>query len=80
MKKSIPFVLAVGALLQACSPAATPYEQQQRQHEIACLSGTVGGAILGGAIGSAFGSGTGKDIMIGAGATAGGLMGNNYSC
>ena len=32
--------LAAGMAVGACAPAATPYQQAQRQHEIACLGGT----------------------------------------
>jgi uncharacterized protein YcfJ len=66
--------------LGACGPAPTPYQQAQREHEIACLGGTVGGALIGGAVGSAFGGGVGRDIMIGAGAAGGAVAGNRYAC
>jgi uncharacterized protein YcfJ len=66
--------------LSACGPAATPQQQAQRQHEIACMTGTVGGALIGGAIGNQFGGGTGRDIMTGAGAATGALAGSNYAC
>jgi hypothetical protein len=72
--------LTTTVLLGACGPAPTPYQQAQREHEIACLGGTVGGALIGGAIGSAFGGGIGRDIMTGAGAAGGAVLANNYAC
>lgn len=82
MNKKLSLTMAVCAVgvLAACQPAATPYEQQRREHEIACTSGTIAGALIGGVIGNQFGGGTGRDIMTGAGAVAGGMMGNSYSC
>jgi hypothetical protein len=81
MKRLIPMALVSGGmLLQACAPAATPEQQAQRQHEIACTAGTITGALIGGAIGSQFGGGTGQDILIATGAAAGAAGGNNYSC
>lgn len=38
--------------------------------------GTVAGAVVGGAVGSLFGSGSGRVVAIGAGALAGGFIGN----
>ena len=67
-------------VLQACGPAATPQQQAQREHEIACISGTLAGALIGGAIGSEFGSGRGQDILTAAGAGAGASAGRSYSC
>ncbi len=67
-------------LLQACAPAATPQQQAQRQHEIACLSGTIGGALIGGAIGNQFGGGSGRDILTTGGAAAGAISGSRYAC
>jgi outer membrane lipoprotein SlyB len=66
--------------LQACAPAATPQQQAQRQHEIACMSGTIGGALIGGAIGNQFGGGSGRDILTAGGAAAGAISGSRYSC
>jgi uncharacterized protein YcfJ len=67
-------------MLQACGPAATPEQQAQRQHEIACISGSVGGALIGGAIGSQFGGGSGQDILRAGGAAAGAIQGSRYAC
>lgn len=81
MKKTL--VVAAGAvtlLLQACGPAATPEQQAQRQHEIACVSSSIGGALIGGAIGSQFGGGTGQDILTAGGAAAGAVQGSRYGC
>lgn len=72
--------LAASMLVAACGPAPTPYQQAQRQHEIACLGGTLGGAILGGAVGNQFGGGRGQDIMTGAGAAGGAVAGSRYAC
>jgi len=77
--------LAVAAILSAgfltaCGPAPTPQQQAARQHEIACLSGTLGGALIGGAIGNQFGGGSGRDILTAAGAVAGGRSGQLYAC
>ena len=66
--------------LQACAPAATPQQQAQRQHNIACATSTIGGALIGGAIGNQFGGGSGQDILTGAGAGAGALAGQSYGC
>ncbi len=73
------FLGSVGALA-ACGPAPTPQQQAARQHEIACLSGTLGGALIGGVIGNQFGGGSGKTILTAAGAAAGGLSGERYAC
>lgn len=72
--------LAGAMALGACTPAATPYEQAQREHEIACLGGTIGGALIGGAIGNQFGGGLGQDILTGAGAAGGAVAGQRYAC
>lgn len=81
MGKKLAVFLAFGVVgLQACAPATTPYQKQQRQHEIACMTGTIGGALIGGAIGNQFGGGSGRDILTGGGAIAGGMVGNNYAC
>ncbi|MCL6282348.1 hypothetical protein M3P21_02305 [Ruegeria sp. 2012CJ41-6] len=72
-------MLAMGAL-QACGPAATPEQQRQREHEIACLSGSLGGALIGGAIGNQFGGGSGRAILTAAGAGTGAVAGNRYAC
>ena len=81
MKYTFPLA-ALGAVLalQACGPAPTAEEQAQRQHEIACMSGTIGGALLGGAIGNQFGGGSGQDILTAGGAAAGARAGSRYSC
>lgn len=76
---AITSMLAMG-VLQACGPAATPEQQAQREHEIACLSGSIGGALIGGAIGNQFGGGSGRDILTAAGAGAGAVAGNRYAC
>lgn len=81
MKKIVLITACAGAMaLQACGPAATPEQQAQRQHEIACLSGSLGGALVGGAVGNQFGSGSGRDIMTAGGAAAGAVAGNRYAC
>ncbi len=74
------FGLAASLLAAACGPAGTPYQQAQRQHEIACLGGTLGGALVGGAVGNQFGGGSGRDIMTGAGAAGGAVAGSRYAC
>jgi uncharacterized protein YcfJ len=74
------FALSSVAILGACAPAATPYEQARREHEIACFTGTVGGALIGGAIGNQFGGGSGQDILTAGGAGAGALAGQRYAC
>ncbi len=71
--------LCTGALA-ACGPAPTPQQQAARQHEIACLGGTLGGALIGGAIGNQFGGGSGKTILTAAGAAAGGFEGQRFAC
>ncbi len=78
--KIITLLLGSAGALAACGPAPTPQQQAARQHEIACLSGTLGGALIGGAIGNQFGGGSGKSILTAAGAAAGGIEGNRYAC
>ncbi|MEM1350843.1 MAG: glycine zipper 2TM domain-containing protein [Pseudomonadota bacterium] len=81
MKKiALTTVCAGTLLLQACGPAATPQQQAQRQHEIACTSGAIGGALLGGLIGNQFGGGAGRDILTAGGAAAGAVQGGRYAC
>ena len=81
MLKSLPALFLIGATaLQACGQAPTPQAQAARQHEIACLSGTLGGALIGGALGNQFGGGSGRDILTAAGAGAGALAGQSYAC
>jgi outer membrane lipoprotein SlyB len=77
---TICITLTILGLLQACAPAATPQAQQARQHEIACVSGTIAGAIIGGAIGNQFGGGRGQDILTAGGAGAGAVAGQRYAC
>lgn len=67
-------------VLQACGPAATPQQQQQRQHDIACVTGTLAGALIGGTIGSEFGGGRGQDILTAGGAASGALAGQSFAC
>ena len=78
--KAITLFLSTAGALAACGPAPTPQQQAARQHEIACLSGTLGGALIGGAIGNQFGGGSGKAILTAAGAAAGGIEGNRFAC
>jgi len=66
--------------LQACAPATTPQQKAQRQHNIACATGTIAGAMIGGAIGNEFGGGSGQDILRAGGAGAGALAGQAYAC
>ncbi len=81
MKLSIfTLMLGTAGALAACGPAPTPQQQAARQHEIACLSGTLGGALIGGVIGNQFGGGSGKAILTGAGAAAGAVEGNRFAC
>lgn len=76
----LTLLLGATGALAACGPASTPQQQAARQHEIACLSGTLGGALIGGAIGNQFGGGSGKTILTAAGAAAGGFEGQRYAC
>lgn len=80
--KKIPIIAALccGFVLQACAPAATPQQQAQRQHNIACATGTIGGALIGSAIGDAFGGGSGQDILRASGASVGAVAGQAYAC
>lgn len=81
MKKLIAASFLASALvLQACAPAATPQQQAQRQHDIACATSTIGGALIGGAIGSQFGGGRGQDILTAGGAASGALAGQSFGC
>ncbi|TMV06838.1 glycine zipper 2TM domain-containing protein [Ruegeria sediminis] len=78
--KLILTTIAAAGLLAACEPAPTPQAQAARQHEIACLSGTVGGALIGGVIGNQFGGGSGRAALTAVGAGLGAAGGNRYSC
>ncbi|WP_299662011.1 glycine zipper 2TM domain-containing protein [uncultured Ruegeria sp.] len=78
--KLLILFLGGASTLAACGPAPTPQQQAARQHEIACLSGTLGGALIGGALGNQFGGGSGKAILTAAGAAAGGVSGQRYAC
>lgn len=81
MKNAILVLLLSSTVgLQACAPAATPEQQQQREHNIACVAGTIAGAVIGGAIGNEFGGGTGQDILRAGGAGAGAVAGQAYAC
>ena len=80
MKKFLSTAALGCIVLQACAPASTPQQQAQRQHNIACTAGTIGGALIGGAIGNQFGGGSGRDIRTAGGAVAGGMSGRNYAC
>lgn len=91
MKKMLSFVISfmLAALLTACATPATetgemeirsgviqqiiPTEIQSSHHQgVGAILGGLGGA----AVGSLFGQGTGKDVMMVAGAIAGGYAGN----
>jgi uncharacterized protein YcfJ len=78
--KFLTLFLGTAGALGACGPAPTPQQQAARQHEIACLSGTIGGALIGGVIGNQFGGGSGKTILTAARAAAGGVSGERYAC
>ncbi len=78
--KAIALLIGAGGALAACAPASTPQQQAARQHEIACLGGTLGGALIGGVIGNQFGGGSGRDFLTAAGAIAGGAGGQRYAC
>lgn len=78
--KFLTLLLGGAGALAACGPAPTPQQQAARQHEIACLSGTLGGALIGGAIGNQFGGGSGRAILTAAGAATGGVSGQRYAC
>ncbi|MCE8522756.1 glycine zipper 2TM domain-containing protein [Ruegeria pomeroyi] len=83
MKKTIVVGVlggAIATILVSCGPAPTARQQAQRQHEIACMSGTIGGALIGGVIGNQFGRGSGRRIMTAGGAVAGGVAGSRYAC
>ncbi len=81
MRRTLSTAMLVSAVLvAACGPAPTPQQQAARQHEIACLGGTLGGALIGGAIGNQFGGGSGKTILTAAGAVAGGVEGQRFAC
>ncbi len=81
MRKRLTCVaLGFTLALQACGPAATPEQQAQRQHNIACATGTIAGAMIGGAIGNEFGGGSGQDILRAGGAGAGAIAGQSFAC
>lgn len=78
--KILTLILGGAGALAACGPAPTPQQQAARQHEIACMSGSIGGALIGGALGNQFGGGSGKAILTAAGAAAGGVQGSRFAC
>lgn len=81
MLKPVTVLILTGIMaVQACGPAATPEQQAQRQHNIACATGTIAGAVIGGAIGNEFGSGSGQDILRAGGAGAGAVAGQSFAC
>lgn len=73
MNKTIAAVVAL-ALMTGSAMA------QQKNHEAACIAGTVAGVLLGGAVGGLFGNGVGRTLMTAAGATAGGMLTHKQSC
>lgn len=77
---AIGFSAALMIGLSACTTASTPAAEKARDHEIACLAGTVGGALVGAAAGSLFGGGLGKDILMGAGGGVGAVEGRRLAC
>ena len=80
MKPATLLLFSALVAVQACGPAATPEQQAQRQHNIACATGTIAGAMIGGAIGNEFGSGSGQDILRAGGAGAGAVAGQSFAC
>lgn len=66
--------------LVACTQPRTPEERARRDHEVACMAGTVGGALVGAAVGSAFGGGVGRLILTGAGGGVGAVAGRRLIC
>lgn len=78
MRKTILTLLVAGMAAQA--GVARAETQQQKQHEAACIAGTVTGAILGAAVGGFFGNGAGKTLMQVATGGGGALLGHNLAC
>jgi uncharacterized protein YcfJ len=76
--KRLAWIAAALALVAGTVAAET--SQQKKDHEVACVAGTVTGALLGAAVGGLFGNGAGKDMMRAAGSATGALVGNNYAC
>jgi uncharacterized protein YcfJ len=58
----------------------TETQKEKKQHEIACVAGTVTGAVLGAAVGGIFGNGVGRTLMEVAGAGGGGFAGHRLGC
>lgn len=71
--------LAASTILAGCQTSSNP-QVQARNHEFACMAGTVGGAIIGGLVGSTIGAGRGAVLATAAGIGAGGYLGNRLSC
>jgi len=78
--KSILMAVVSMALVSGAGQAQTTTKQQNQQHELACVAGTVTGALLGAAVGGKFGNGTGRTLMQVAGAGAGAKAGSNLTC
>jgi uncharacterized protein YcfJ len=70
--------LAGPGLAQTTSTTET--QKEKKQHEIACVAGTVTGAVLGAAVGGIFGNGVGRTLMEVAGAGGGGFAGHRLGC
>ncbi len=74
MKRLIIAALALGL----AAPAALA--ETQKQHEAACIAGTVTGAVLGAALGGFFGNGAGKAVMQVALGGGGAYLAHKHSC
>jgi len=72
-------VLAASTVLAGCQTTSNP-QVQARNHEFACIAGTVGGAVIGGLVGSTIGAGRGAVLATAAGIGAGGYLGNRLAC
>lgn len=64
----------------AQTTSTTEAQKERKQHEIACVAGTVTGAVLGAAVGGLFGNGVGRSLMEVAGAGGGGFAGHRLGC
>jgi len=71
--------LAASTALAGCQTTSDP-QAQARNHEFACVAGTIGGAVIGGLVGSTIGAGRGAVLATAGGIGAGGYIGHRLAC
>lgn len=78
--KVLRTALMGAACLGVVACASGNQTRAQRDHEVACLAGTVAGGVLGAAAGTLIGAGTGQLIAVGAGSAIGAFGGRRLLC